>query len=155
MSEPTAKPLQFGMRAVILWMIAICMLVAAFGYWYRNTFVPRRQSDRIDELIGSLAARRPAGITRGQWSSAVGWTHNLHHNSLLMFQTDVATMAAFEKRLQTRLDGKVDMETIDWIWNEYAKTCPGGESYQRCKPLMLEEMARVGPNDVRLGMDVP
>lgn len=47
------------------------------------------------------------------------------------------------------------METIDWIWSEYAKLCPHGASYQRFKEVMEDEIARVGPNDNPWGMNVP
>jgi hypothetical protein len=94
-------------------------------------------------------------MTRGQWGSAVAWTLNLHGNSLLRFEADRSAITAFEKRLKGKLAGRVDMQTIDWIWNEYANLCPHGASYQRFKPQMLEEINEVGPNDDVWGMNVP
>jgi hypothetical protein len=114
------------------------------------------QHDRaIGRLIDSMESRRPANVTRGRWASAVRWTHNLHGNSLLPFQRDSQTIAAFKQRLETRLAGEVNMDTIDWIWDEYDRICPGGHNYQRFKALMLEEMERVAADDVPLGMKVP
>lgn len=72
-----------------------------------------------------------------------------------MFETDTSTIAAFEERLRKQLEGKVSMQTIQWIWNEYSKACPAGASYQRLKKRMLQEINGVGPDDDIWGMHVP
>ncbi len=129
-------------------------LLAGYGLYYRRMVMPRRHSHAIERLIESLVDRRPAGTTRGQWGSAVAWTLNLHGNSL-SYEVDGPTIAAFEERLREKLAGDVDMQTIDWIWNEYANICPAGARYQRFKAQMLDEIDKVGPNDDVWGMNVP
>ncbi|MBC7818316.1 MAG: hypothetical protein IAG10_15630 [Planctomycetaceae bacterium] len=136
-------------------IVILGLLVAACGWFDRKFLAPRRHDKAVEQLIGSLAQRRPPDVTRGQWASAVAWTWNLHGNSLLFIEADAPTIAAFEQRLRDRLAGKVDMETIDWIWNEYARLCPHGASFQRFKQRMQEEIETVGPDDDPWGMKVP
>lgn len=141
------------------WLVAVIvvlgLIVSACGWFDRKYLAPRRHDKTVERLIGSLAQRRPPNVTRGQWASAVAWTWNLHGNSLLMFEVDGPTIAAFEQRLKDRLDGNVDMATIDWIWNEYAHLSPHGAKYQRFKARMHEEIETVGPDDDPWGMKVP
>jgi hypothetical protein len=139
------------------WQIIVAFLfISVVGggcYIYRAT-EPNRRSRAVWALIVSLQDRRPPEITRGQWGSAVAWTRNLHANSLLMFEADAPTIAAFERRLRKRLEERVDMRTIDWIWAEYANLCPHGASYQRFKEQMLDEIERVGSDSDSWGMNV-
>lgn len=110
---------------------------------------PMRRQREIGDMVMSLVDRRPPEITRGQWGSAVAWTRNLIGNSMLLAADDMRPIADFQKRLQEKLNGKVDMTTIDWIWEECARLTPQGANYQKFRPVMLEEIAEVGPdNDI-------
>ena len=75
--------------------------------------------------------------------------------SLLSFEASGPTIEAFEQRLKQKLDGDVDLETIYWIWDEYAGICPHGASYQRFRVQMQDDIDNVGPNDDPWGMRVP
>jgi hypothetical protein len=130
----------------------VAVLLAGFGWFYRQILEPRQLNDKIEAHIDSLALRRPPELTRQQWESAVAWTSNLHGNSLLRFQTDTPALRQFEQRLSEKLKGKVNLETIDWIWAEYARACPGGANYQRFKPMMQDEIAAGGGE---WGINVP
>ncbi len=143
------------MRRLIVSLLVLGVLIATFVWFYKVTLIPRLQSDSIGRRIDALESRRPSNMTRGQWACAVGWTHNLHGNSQLMFEVDGEAIAAFERRMETKFSGKVDIETIHWVWSEYASICPSGNRYQKHKPLMLEAIANATPNDVPPGMNVP
>jgi hypothetical protein len=67
-------------------------------------------------------------------------------------QADGPTIRRFEGQLAKKLAGDVNMETIHWIWNEYAEICPGGANYQRFKTVMMEEIEQGGAN---WGMNIP
>ena len=153
--RPAKKPVQFGFRSLLAIVAILAGLFAGYGWLHRTVIAPSRHADEIERLLRSLVACRPADMTRGQWGCAVAWTLNLHSNSMLMFEADVSAIAAFEQRLKDRLAGDVDMQTIDWIWTQYAQLCPHGASYQRLKPQMLEEIQTVGPRDDPWGMNVP
>jgi hypothetical protein len=143
------------MRRLLVAIAVLSVFFACYGWFHRRFVQPARHSDAIEQMIQSLALRRPPHVTRGQWASAVAWTNNLHGNSLLPFETDAPTLAAFAERFKKKLDGEVDMTTIDWIWEEYADLTPHGAQYQRFKKIMDEEIAAVGPNDDPWGMRVP
>jgi hypothetical protein len=144
---------EHGLLLVIVFVV--CGLLAGYMWFHYRIVVPRRHADSVERLLQSLVDRRPADVTRGQWGSAVAWTLNLHANSLLPFEADGATIAAFERRLQAKLQGDVDMQTIDWIWAEYARLCPHGASYQRFKAMMQDEIDTVAPDADAWGMNVP
>jgi len=154
-SDRSNHSIRFGTRSLLATVAVLAMLFSAYGWFHRKIVAPRRHSDAVQQLIESLVNRRPPEITRGQWGSAVAWTLNLHGNSLLMFEADGPTIEAFEQRLEDQLTGNVDMDTIHWVWNEYANICPHGASYQRFKVQMQAEIDNVGPNTDSWGMNVP
>ena len=149
------KATRFGTRSLLLVFALLAVVFAAYGWIHRKFVMPRHYSDAVERLIETLADRRPPNMTSGQWGSAVAWTLNLHGNSLLMFEANGPTIKAFEQRLEAKLAGDVSMETIHWIWDEYANICPHGASYQRFKVQMQDEIDNVGPNDDPWGMNVP
>jgi hypothetical protein len=149
------RPFRFRTRSLFVALALLAILFSAYGWFNRNIVEPRRHSDAVKRLIESLVDRRPPGVTRGQWGSAVAWTLNLHGNSLLMFEADGASIKAFEQRFEQKLAGEVNMETIHWIWSEYERICPHGATYQRFKAQMQEEIDTVGTNVDSWGMNVP
>lgn len=146
---------RFGTRSLLVVVALLAIFFTAYGWFHRKFVVTRYHSDAVESLIETLVDKRPPEITRGQWGSAVAWTLNLHGNSLLMFEADGPTIQAFEQRLKQKLAGDVNMETIHWIWDEYANISPHGASYQRFKVQMQDEIDNVGPNDDSWGMRVP
>lgn len=132
-------------RALATTAIVLTASLIVGAVWIDHTVLkPHRIGRQIEQQIDSLAKRRPAEMTKEQWTSAVAWTRNLHGNSLISFQCDSATLSDFRDRLEERLAGPVDMTTILWIWDEYARVCPGGAKYQRFRPMMLEEIEAGG-----------
>jgi len=137
---------RYGMRSLLVALFVLAVLFAIYGWFNRRVFEPQRQANAIERHLGSLAKRRPQEMSPRQWESAVAWTLNLHGNSLLRFQASAAKMRDFKERLEQKLTGKVDMQTIEWIWDEYADMCPGGRNYQKFRPQMVEEIQAGGAN---------
>ena len=94
-------------------------------------------------------------MTRGQWSCAVACTINLVGNSLLPFEAKLDDLRRFQRQLEEKTAGDVDMTTILWIWDQHAHLTPAGKNYQEFRAQMLDDIARVGPNDDPWGMNVP
>lgn len=141
MSEAQKKILRMPSLAEIA--IAVFTISAVGGYYYFSSAKPRNHFENIDGLIQSLADKRPSDMSPDQWACAVAWTSSLHAKSLLLSQTSTLEIAAFEQRLREKLAEPVDMQTIDWIWEEYANAGPAGEGYQRFKPQMLKDIELV------------
>jgi hypothetical protein len=95
---------------------------------------------KLEAHIDGLYAKKPGNLTPAQWQCMVDWTRNLHGNSLVAFQTSTRDIAVFEQRIDRGLSGKVDAATIEWIWDEYANVCPGGQKYQRFRTMVNENL---------------
>ncbi len=139
---------RFGIRHLLIVTTIIAVALGVFGWWYELTYVAKfRRNTAIRVVINDLRKRCPPELTPRQWESAVSWTNNLHANSLLPFQSDARTIRQFEDRLRRKTEEKVNMATIDWIWAEYARVCPGGAHYQRFHEQMMEEIAAGGSSN--------
>jgi hypothetical protein len=123
---------------VFIAIVAIgCMGLVAL----RHSVLDRIQdARRLDSLLDALYARQPANLNTTQWKCMVDWTKNLHGNSLIAYQTSVSEIIALESRIEKRLAGHVDADTIEWLWDEYAKACPGGRRYQRFRPSLNDSL---------------
>lgn len=144
--------LRFGTRSMFVTIAVLGVLFAGYGWLNRRFFEPRRQSDAVEMRLESLASRRPNDMSPRQWESAVAWTLNLHGNSLIMFQAGGEQIRRLDQRLANKLAGEVNMDTIHWIWDEYAEICSGGARYQRFRAQMDDEIGRGGGN---WGLNVP
>ena len=133
----------------------IALLLGAFVWLDRKFGEPSRRSDAILRTIDSLAAKRPQALSKGQWSLAVGSTHNLHCNSLLSQEGELDEIRRFQTELEDRVQGEVSMETINWIWDQYAELTEHGKRYQAYRDFMLEEMQMVAPNADPCGIYLP
>ena len=121
--------------AVVLFFVLgwLCIIAVEHSIVGR-TYYARKLEAHIDGLI----AKRPSNLSSAQWQCMVNWTRNLHGNSLIAFQVSTRDIAAFEVRVGKKLSGNVDAATIEWIWDEYAEICPGGERYQRFRTMVNE-----------------
>lgn len=114
---------------------------------------------RIRATFESLKPRRPDNLTRRQWAGVVGWTMNAGSNCLgydlhwpndsTGFTDALNKLEQFEKELNHRFAGPVDIETIDWIWDELARITKYGkrysDNYRPTLPERLEEFAAGNP----------
>lgn len=129
------------------WLLGFTLIVMAAALWYFWFFAfkpiqtHRRIYDRARSDIYSLASKRPPDVSRGQWEFVVGWTLNLHANCAAAHTwVDRNQMEAFADELERRLKTAVGMETIEWIWDEYAKFSKGGQSYSdKYRPTRSED----------------
>ena len=156
--QPVARkrsPCQFSLRSMLIAVAVLSVLVSCYAWFRRAVVLPREISQQIDATVESLAKKRPPTMTRGQWASAVAWTGNLVCCSALWSEADVDELRRFQRELEARAEGDVDMGTILWIWNEVGSLTRSGKDYQRFRPQMLEEIETVGPNDDPWHMNVP
>ena len=112
---------------------AICVAIAASYGWYAILDPALRHAEfcRVTRAeFESLAHKRPAGITRKHWHHIVGWTLNAHGNCLT-FSRDIpqADRDRFVSELRSRLNGQVDIATVDWIWDELVRLTSYGQTY--------------------------
>lgn len=115
--------------------------------WYRN----------VEDHILRLADRRPEGVSPSRWAYCLHWTWNLHTNYGGYEYWDRSERTRFLGEFDRRLKGKVDLGTIDWIWDEYVEHTSGGRSYsQRYRPTDPENARawfREGSYDLQTWLD--
>jgi hypothetical protein len=119
--------------AAILWSCTVAM--------WQSVVVRTHYARRLETHIHQLYAKRPENLSAEQWNCLVDWTCGLHGNSLIVFECNTGQIVALERRMCETLSGTVDASTIEWIWDEYAKLCPAGLSYQRFRLMVNESLA--------------
>lgn len=144
--DSATKRRAWRFRAVIVLTVAAACVFAYFKFeqWRE----PYREARLLNTVIWQLVDHRPPDMTPKQWESAVAWTNNLDCNSLT-FLAPADSIRSLRLELETKLDSTskpIDMGTINWIWDSYAKLCRGGERYQRFRKQMTDEIASGGGN---------
>ncbi len=148
---------------LVLWIWDEVAKIDPHGLQYKRKFQqvmlhdmqlsdPRIASE-IRKAIGLLSTRCPPEMTQKQWEVAVSWTGKLTDQSMLptsgagstydlrRFQWKLDNLRRFQRELEERVKGKVDMVLIFWIWDEVAELTPAGERYKKqFQKVMLDEM---------------
>jgi hypothetical protein len=143
-----------------VWLALIgCMFVGSVAFWWYKVEPIRRHFEFCREVkseLGTLAKKRPAGITREQWQQIVAWTLNAHANTLVATsRIPPDERERFVAELRRRLQGPVDLGTIDWIWDEFVRLAPGwgpsySEQWRPTSPASRKNTDRSPhPNDLR------
>jgi hypothetical protein len=120
----TLRRLIFGLAILAISGVAgrICFVlfeVQRHRVWYRS----------VEERIIRLADKKPADVSPSQWAYYLYWTWNLHSNWGGFENFQRAEQAKFLEDFDRKLNEKVDLKTIDWIWDQYVEHCRGGRSY--------------------------
>ena len=131
----------FGLLLATLFVaLAMAGLLAYWDRWGGRVHYSRKIRDHIEQLHG----KRPSSIATRQWECLVDWTRNLHANSMLPYGATVSELSDFERRLDERLSEPVDHTDIEWIWDEFAVVCAGGERYQIQRICVNRELESLG-----------
>jgi hypothetical protein len=134
---------------LILWGVVVCCT--------RVSELKRHREfcDAVKTELKSLTKKRPAHLSRKQWKNVVAWTLNAHGNC---FESHVRIppeeMAWFEAELKRRLQEPVDLDTIDWIWDEIVRLTPFGQQYsEQWRPTLPERLKEFEEGRMSLGID--
>jgi hypothetical protein len=117
-------------------VIAFATITALFGlsFWVFVIY-PRQQHLEwyrgVEDHILMLADRRPEGMAPSQWAYCLHWTWNLHTNYGGYEDWAKSDRGRFLEEFDRRLRGRVDLGTIDWIWDEYVEHTSGGRWYSK------------------------
>jgi len=126
-------------------------LIGVAGCWYvyvRPMQIHSQSYHRISDSVQSLAHRRPADVSRNQWSFIIGWTMNGIGNCCSVngfLNPDEQSRERFlslPDRFEERLRGEVGIETVDWLWDELEIISKYGVRYsQQWRPTTPERLA--------------
>ncbi len=87
-------------------------------------------AQRVKDKITSLKTRRPADVPTAQWDQAVNWTTNLIAQVYFApVESDPDSLGRLAKSLDQKLTGKVDLGTLQWVWDECEKAPRSGAEY--------------------------
>ena len=130
----------FGVIATIATCLVLCIVIVLWVWLDRTIGERRRLNSQIHASIESLATKCPPDLTQNQWNVALYWTLNMSGNTALT-HAKLDELRRFQRELEERAKGKVDMELIFWIWDEVAKISPTGTRYkENFQKHMLDEM---------------
>jgi hypothetical protein len=122
-------------------MIAIAVLAGLFGFCIvpvgRFNATRKLQRDMLDS-IANLEPTNPGSVPPAVWDCALGETVIAFDNvGMRVGQGDVARRLRDD--LERKLAGKVDLETLDWIWDRLSESGPHGRRYVgRFRPRFLQ-----------------
>jgi hypothetical protein len=130
---------------------AVLALASIVTFWYavlRPMHNHRRAYDRLSDSVQSLVHRRPAGVSRNEWSYVIGWTMNALGNCCSVEEFLNSDEGSHERfitlpdRFEGRLRGEVSLETVDWLWDELEVISKYGKRYSaQWRPTTPEHLA--------------
>ncbi len=129
----------------------IVLIVALFGtlgfaFWFfgiRPHEEGMRTGKQIERAILKLSTKCPADVSRERWAHCIAWTWQLHTNYGPYSYWDRDERQRFIEELEQRVNGHVDMATIDWIWDQYVESTTGGRDYDGYRPTVPERLEEV------------
>ena len=101
---------QYSIR--LLTAVTLFSTVLSYYIWFRPEVLAREIYYRNFETIASLAKKRPSTLTPEQWEAAMEWTYNLTANSNLESEASLTDLRRFQRDLEEKAKGEVDMATI-------------------------------------------
>ena len=131
---------KFSLKTLLAAVAFVALCCACVVAAQQSIIGRTHYAKKLESHIDGLYAKKPSGLNPAQWQCLVDWTRNLHGNSLIAFQTSTRDISEFEARIEKGVSGKVDAATIEWIWDEYANVCSGGEKYQRFRIMVNESL---------------
>ena len=116
----------FGVVAAL--MMVFCVGNVAIKVNQQQAFF--REHHRIADALRSLKDRRPAGANRRGWGEGIGWTVTAHCNIFFAPSPDTYdAMSRFGRALDEKVQGEVDVNAIEWLWDRLAESGPDGKRY--------------------------
>lgn len=122
-------PLSLRLFAAFLVLIGLssALWLATEAYSLRRYNL---QSRRINDTICTLRERKPPNVSEKLWEDCVAWASIAHCNVCFSeSHTKYTAMLEYEKDLDDKLKGPVDLGTMKWIGERLEKTGPHGQQY--------------------------
>jgi hypothetical protein len=118
---------QFSLRTMLLGVLLISVVLAVVAPFVRFVGTQRRFYGLVEQVgndIASLELRRPADVPPDQWKRAVDWTRNLIYQVYFSpIDSDPDSLEQLRDQLRQKLNGPVDLRTLQWIW-EHCENAP-------------------------------
>jgi hypothetical protein len=124
------------------------LYVCAHYVWWEYTSAQHRPAYHSMELaILGLAEKCPANLTDEEWALCICCTWNLHSNYGGKDNIPAAELERLAAELRIKTSEGATLETIDWFWDEYARSAPQAASYNRWRPTSPASLASAPRGD--------
>jgi hypothetical protein len=115
----------FGLLAAV----AFCIALPALWIWPQ--FVYGRERSAGYEVVAQLVDRRPADVTPAVWEVATSSAITAYANVCFSDEhVPIDELRRFHADSKARLEGEVNLATIDWVWQRLGETGPHGRQYR-------------------------
>ncbi|MDY0169920.1 MAG: hypothetical protein RBS80_25480 [Thermoguttaceae bacterium] len=121
-------------RIVLFGCLPLLILFIGVVVWVAWTAIPQmrynQRSRRINQKIADLRAQQPPDVRADLWNECIAWASIAHCNICFSEgHTTYEAMVRYEENLEEKLEGDVDLTTIEWIGERLAETGPHGQQY--------------------------
>lgn len=121
-------------RIVLFGCLPLLILFIGVVAWVAWTTIPQmrynQRSRRINQKIADLRAQQPPDVRADLWNECIAWASIAHCNICFSEgHTTYEAMVRYEENLEEKLEGDVDLTTIEWIGERLAETGPHGQQY--------------------------
>lgn len=126
-------------------VLAACVVPLALRVFRHVAYAQDRRA--AQDMVNQLRHLRPPDVDAETWEMASGWAITAYCN--VCFSPDHVPhdeLRRFRAELEAKLQGPVDLATIDWVWERLGQTGPSGLSYkQRFEPQYRESLEAMRP----------
>jgi len=123
--------MKLNLKSVLIVLLVIVLIISfPFGVrvWRLYSFAGQREAGI--EVIENLRLRCPENVEEVVWDQAISWTRTAYYNVFSSIDNPTSKdLIPFISEVKVRLNEKIDMESIDWIWSRLALTGPYGREY--------------------------
>ena len=121
-------------RTFLFGCLPLLILFIGVVVWVAWTAIPQmrynQRSRRINQKIADLRAQQPPDVRADLWNECIAWASIAHCNICFSEgHTTYEAMVRYEEDLEEKLEGDVDLTTIEWIGERLAETGPHGQQY--------------------------
>jgi hypothetical protein len=144
-------------RSLTCIMVVAIVLVIFFRLWTETTvrYNHRRWYRQVEAVLDDLEAKCPQNYSKRSWKFMIKWTRNGLRSCCGVPQfitVDNNVRDGFLVHLQEKVyDEPVEIQTIDWIWDQYTIISSYGRDYSAMfrptKSVRLKGIDREEPVD--------
>jgi len=125
-------------------LVAVAMTAVLLGF----CIVPvgrhlewTRLKQQMDSSIRYMQPSQPNSISPDVWECAHNWVVTAYGNICIIEGTSKPEMYRLRDDLQKKLNGRIDLGTLNWIWNRLGESGQHGKRYtERFGPSFRECM---------------
>lgn len=135
-AKPVSQPFNFTVREFAVSVLLICLTLGTLRWSAERLIITRRTTAKICSAVDSLAAHCPSAVDQDEWNHALSLTRArvLKSSALPSEIRDLDDFVLFAGELDDRTaSGKIDPETIQWIWDEVEKLSKSNVNAE-CRP---------------------